>query len=267
MSKKAITIIASEKTYNNLISFNTIDELNETVRYYKEHFKTNLSKSAIRVLDQLQRYSCKYLGVSFRSKGNIAKTLNISRRTVIRACQLLERLGIIKQYEMKRKSDMQQTSSAIVIQSITTKMEGSANTVTQDSPKMSHEDKPILKQNIKDINTRTNDVAKTVRCRTYQPSFIPDWVTKSYPELIKYALYFYQPEQVTEFARVVLIQSKKYSIDSKSVSEVSVDAFKQLICKVKTKSIKNPFAYYTSILKRKLKGLMVRSMFLNVFDA
>ncbi|WP_144520507.1 HTH domain-containing protein, partial [Bacillus thuringiensis] len=57
-------------------------------------------------------------GVSFKSKKKIAEDLNISRRTVIRACQYLESLGIIKQLEMKRKSDMRQTSNIIVIQPI-----------------------------------------------------------------------------------------------------------------------------------------------------
>ena len=49
---------------------------------------------------------------------HIAEDLNISRRTVIRVCLHLESLGIIKQLEMKRKSDMRQTSNAIVIQPI-----------------------------------------------------------------------------------------------------------------------------------------------------
>ncbi|MCZ0704107.1 HTH domain-containing protein [Natronobacillus azotifigens] len=72
----------------------------------------------MRVLDTLHRYSAKYQGVSFRTKNNLAIELKISRRTVIRACQKLESLGIIRQHDMKRKSDMKQTSNAIVIQPI-----------------------------------------------------------------------------------------------------------------------------------------------------
>ncbi|MGQ0422797.1 cytosolic protein, partial [Bacillus sp. HC-Mk] len=68
--------------------------------------------------DHLHHYSAKYLGVSFKTKNNIADALHISRRTVIRVCQYLESLGIIKQLEMKRKSDRRQTSNVIVIQPI-----------------------------------------------------------------------------------------------------------------------------------------------------
>lgn len=113
MSKKAITIIANEESYKNLATFTTIEELNKTVRHYRDNFKDQLNKNAIAILDILHRYSAKYTGCSFRAKQNIADDLNISRRTVIRACQLLESLGIIKQYETKRNSDKQQTSNAI----------------------------------------------------------------------------------------------------------------------------------------------------------
>src|SRR5699024_3191600 len=99
--KKAITIIASEETYINLSTFDDIESLNKTVREYKEIHKLN--KNQTRVLNLLHRYSAKYKGVSFLTKNNIANQLEISKRTVIRVCQHLESLKIIKQYEMKRK--------------------------------------------------------------------------------------------------------------------------------------------------------------------
>lgn len=116
--KKAITIIASEEAYKNLATFNDINELNEAVRTHKETHSDNLNKNQLRILNLLHRYSAKFKGVSFLTKNNIANQLDISRRTVIRACQRLEELNIIKQYETKRKSDMQQSSNAIVIQQI-----------------------------------------------------------------------------------------------------------------------------------------------------
>ncbi|MDQ0208948.1 DNA-binding Lrp family transcriptional regulator [Alkalicoccobacillus murimartini] len=57
------------------------------------------------------------------SKNSIAAKLDISRMTVIRCCKQLENLGIIRQFEMKRKSDMQQSSNAIVIQPFVTQEE------------------------------------------------------------------------------------------------------------------------------------------------
>ncbi|WP_241752261.1 helix-turn-helix domain-containing protein, partial [Bacillus thuringiensis] len=163
--KQAITILASIKTYENLVSFQNLKELNDTVRAYKDQFADQLNKNQLAVLNHLHTHSCKYFGVSFKSKKKIAEVLHISRRTVIRACQHLELLGIIKQLEMKRKSDMRQTSNIIVIQPIITKEEF----VTEDPTKnaeICHTKKTttkILKQRIKDINKRKEEVSQSFR--------------------------------------------------------------------------------------------------------
>ncbi len=95
MKKQAITIIAGNETYKNLATFKTIDDLNETVRAYKEKFVDQLNKNQLAVLNHLHNYSAKYFGVSFRTKKHIAESLEISRRTVIRACQ---HLGVVRDY-------------------------------------------------------------------------------------------------------------------------------------------------------------------------
>jgi DNA-binding MarR family transcriptional regulator len=113
---KRITIVASEASYENLRTFETIDQLNETVREYKRLFAAELNPTEIAVLNLLHRYSAKYTGVSFLRKGKIAELIGKSRRTVIRVCNRLEALGIIRQYEIARPTDKRQTSNAIVIQ-------------------------------------------------------------------------------------------------------------------------------------------------------
>ncbi|MET3658456.1 DNA-binding Lrp family transcriptional regulator [Sporosarcina psychrophila] len=53
--------------------------------------------------------------MSYRSKSKIAAELGVTRRTVIRACNALESLGVIKQYELKRHNgDKRRSSNAIV---------------------------------------------------------------------------------------------------------------------------------------------------------
>lgn len=113
---KHIEIIASETTYENLSTFETIDQLNDTVRQHKTANK--LKPTEIAVLDLLHRYSAKYTGVSFLRKSKIADMIGKSRRTIIRVCNRLEALGIIRQYEIARPTDKRQTSNAIVIQPI-----------------------------------------------------------------------------------------------------------------------------------------------------
>ncbi|MEH7149573.1 helix-turn-helix domain-containing protein [Bacillus thuringiensis] len=161
--KQAITILASEETYENLVSFQTIEELNDTVRAYKKQYKLN--KNQMAVLDHLHSHSCKYFGVSFKSKKKIADALHISRRTVIRVCQYLESLGIIKQLEMKRKSDMRQTSNIIVIRPIIAEEQivTEAPTKTVEICHTKKTTTKTLKQKIKNINIRNrNEFQSTV---------------------------------------------------------------------------------------------------------
>ncbi|MES1050026.1 helix-turn-helix domain-containing protein [Bacillus thuringiensis] len=161
--KQAITILAGEETYQNLASFQTLKELNDTARAYKEKFADRLNKNQLAVFNHLHNHSAKYFGVSFKSKKKIAEALHISRRTVIRACLHLESLGIIKQLEMKRKSDMRQTSNIIVIQPIIVEEQ----IVIQDHTKnaeICHTKKTTtisLKQNIKDINIRNSNESQS----------------------------------------------------------------------------------------------------------
>lgn len=114
-----MTLLNTTETYSNLQPFFTIDELNNNTKLIRERYAKDLTRSTYRVLDVLHRYSSKYYGVSYRSKSKIATELGISRKTVTRACQQLESLGIIKQYELKRHNgDKRRSSNAIVFVAI-----------------------------------------------------------------------------------------------------------------------------------------------------
>lgn len=160
MAKEKIEIIASVETYENLSSFESIEELNETVRAHVELHKDKLKKTHIAVLKVLHGHSAKHLGVSFLTKNNIGKLVGKSRATIIRVCKHLEDLGIIKQLEMKRRSDMKQTSNAIIIQPIQKAEPAKENdqiqpNTTQENSNMQHQkNKTFLKQlhNIKHLN-------------------------------------------------------------------------------------------------------------------
>jgi uncharacterized protein YbaR (Trm112 family) len=65
MKKKAITLIACPDTYVNLSTFNTVNELNQSIYNHITHHNQNLSNTLIKILKLLGRYRVKYLGVSF----------------------------------------------------------------------------------------------------------------------------------------------------------------------------------------------------------
>ncbi|WP_456363373.1 hypothetical protein [Priestia aryabhattai] len=162
MAKAKIEIIASEETYTNLVTFNKVEELNKVVRMYKDQIneanvRVQKKRSALAILEWLKRHSCLYLGVSWKGKRKIAKDLNMSDKTVTRICLWLEGLGIIKQHEMKRASDMRQTSNAIVIQPLENK-ENETDILLESDKQTSkvsdQKNKTFLKQlhNIKHLN-------------------------------------------------------------------------------------------------------------------
>lgn len=116
MSKKYLS--QSEETYKTLQPFESVEEMDESLKLHKQTCELGDTDRAI--LDVISRYACKYKGVCYLSKRNIAEEAGFrSRQTAIRACKRLEALGIIKQHETRRiKGDRRQSTNVIVIQPI-----------------------------------------------------------------------------------------------------------------------------------------------------
>ena len=156
----------TESTYISLQPFRSVEELNANTASIRGLFGDQLTPSTREVLDVLHRYACKFPGVCYLSKSKIAGLVGISRRTVIRACNALETLGVIKQYELKRHNgDKRQSSNAIVFVIVTPEchsVETPANTSkiltnTYDTINAVSAEKEVVKESVKE---RTNDEFK-----------------------------------------------------------------------------------------------------------
>ncbi|MGE1025185.1 helix-turn-helix domain-containing protein [Bacillus cereus] len=255
--KQAITILASIETYENLVSFQTLKELNDTVRAYKRQFADQLNKNQLAVLNKLHNYSSKFLGVSFRTKKHIAEDLDISRRTVIRACHHLESLGIIKQLEMKRKSDMRQTSNIIIIQPIITEEQlvTEAPTKTVEICHTKKTTTKTLKQKIKDINKRKEEVSQSFQ---HDLDFIDYRVPQSMRMELQTA---FSPNVINESFKNARNIAKKAAKQFNLLADT--DVFHNLLANASSvlyfkthkyehngKSMKNPIGYFTRTFKR-----------------
>ncbi|OMC83629.1 hypothetical protein BK128_18135 [Viridibacillus sp. FSL H7-0596] len=109
-------MLNTRDNYAKLQSFQSVEDLNEAIKHHRELHTDTLTPSTRNVLDVLARYSCVFPGVSYRSKKQIAEELEIDIRTVRRACNLLEDLGVIEQHSTKRHNgDKRQSTNAIVI--------------------------------------------------------------------------------------------------------------------------------------------------------
>nr|WP_280166593.1 helix-turn-helix domain-containing protein [Priestia aryabhattai]MDH3111035.1 helix-turn-helix domain-containing protein [Priestia aryabhattai]MDH3111044.1 helix-turn-helix domain-containing protein [Priestia aryabhattai]MDH3129708.1 helix-turn-helix domain-containing protein [Priestia aryabhattai]MDH3129717.1 helix-turn-helix domain-containing protein [Priestia aryabhattai] len=229
MAKEKIEIIASVETYKNLSSFESIDTLNETVRSYIERFKDQLNKTHVAVLKVLHGYSAKHLGVSFLTKRNIGKLVGKSRATIIRVCNHLEDLGIIKQLEMKRSSDMKQTSNAVIIQPIQTEesvkeINQIEENATQGSSKMQHQkNKTFLKQihNIKHLNMSK----ETSKRKAY---------IKMVPKRLQQYQAFFGNQIKSLYGRIWLaMKNFGVSVDKSIMQEIAHIAFDKLVDYIK----------------------------------
>ncbi|WP_051891643.1 helix-turn-helix domain-containing protein [Lysinibacillus sphaericus] len=110
-----MTLPATPYTYQLLQPFTSKEQLNANTIAIREQFNDIFKPATKKVLDFLHTHACKFYGVCYMSKSKIAKQLELHRSTVIRACEQLEALGIIIQYDTKRvNGDKRQSTNAIV---------------------------------------------------------------------------------------------------------------------------------------------------------
>ncbi|NOP79583.1 helix-turn-helix domain-containing protein [Bacillus paranthracis] len=266
--KQTITVIACEESYKNLSSFVDIEELNKSVRTYKETINGNikrsdLRKSLIALLELLKRHSCKYLGVSMMCKNTIADKMGTSYKTTQRLVGRLASLGMIKQVEMKRQKDMLQTSNAIVILPI---IEDTPSDKTKESDKKAKKSPTIcptikttpvsLKQNIKDINKRNiNDNSNNKVNSIKDADFVAHWVPSRFRT---FANYFYNDSKtIQEFWKVVKQCNRivnhvtgETAFTKEQATNIGIQSIKEFVMKMKrgTKMKRGIFAYFNGIV-------------------
>ncbi|MDR4248071.1 helix-turn-helix domain-containing protein, partial [Bacillus thuringiensis] len=71
---------------HNLSTFSNVQELNQTIRVYRDVIKTSIKRADVQskliaLLEILKRHSCKYVGVSFLCKNRIAEIMSVSYKT------------------------------------------------------------------------------------------------------------------------------------------------------------------------------------------
>ncbi|WP_226670451.1 helix-turn-helix domain-containing protein [Metabacillus litoralis] len=241
--KKAITTIASIDTYKTLSTFSSLEDLNQSIYSHITHHKNNLTKTMIIILKLLGRYSVKYLGVSYLTKNKIAEMVGKTRRTIIRVCAALEDLGIIKQHEMKRNSDQQQTSNAIVIQPFVEEADVETTYVTQDQPKnVTPKNNFSSLNNLKDLKTYNSPVLIPYE---HFRDMCSCFTTEKKEINRLYGVYLYQIKDIKDY------YSEKQLLDLGTV------AIKLAYQATKRKKINNLFGYYKGVLDQLLTRLSV----------
>ncbi|MGH0787153.1 helix-turn-helix domain-containing protein [Bacillus cereus] len=259
--KKCIDVLAQPESYHNLSTFSNVQELNQTVRVYRDVIKTSIKRTDVQskliaLLEILKRHSCKYIGVSFLCKNRIAEIMSVSYKTVQRLMTKLVTLRIIKQIAMKRKKDMRQTSNAIIIQPIVNEVSHKQPTeLTKKCPTVKTNTK-ILKQKSKDINKRKGNDNNTVPKENIKcAEFVAYWVPERFASLT--SAFYSKATTIQEFwkivkqcNRVINHTTGQTAFDKGQELKIGVQAMKEFAMKVKNgiKMKKGKFAYFNGIV-------------------
>lgn len=261
MEKKRIDVIATKESFHNLSTFKEVEELNKTVRTYRETIRrsikrTDVQSKLITLLEILKRHSCKYVGVSFLCKNKIAEKMEVSYKTVQRLMKKLVDLEMVKQVAMKRTKDMLQTSNAIIIQPIVEEMSDKVDTKSPTKCPTIKTTPLSLKQNIKDINKRnSNENSNTPEKNIEQADFVAHWVPKRFVSLVSS---FYSESKIIQELWKVVKQCNKvtnFSTGDKAFDKdqeltIGLKAIKEFVMKIKSgaKMKKGKFAYFNGIV-------------------
>ncbi len=277
--KKRIDVIANEEAYNNLSSFTDIEELNKTVRTYKDVIRVEVKRSDVQsrliaLLELLKRYSCKQIGVSYMCKNTIAKGLEVSYKTVQRLMKKLEDLGMIRQVPMKRKKDMMQTANAIIIQPVNDEMTGKPPVKEAKKCPAIKTTTVFLKQNIKNNKRKAvaqfSHVDNSLETSLKQANFVAHWVPSVFSNLV--GSFYEKAETIQEFwkvikqcNRVVDYSTNKRAFTSKQEIAIGIKAFKEFAMKVKSgvKMHKGKFAYFNGIVNKLMNVLYFDAEFID----
>lgn len=259
-------LLNTESTYQMLQPFTTIEQLNANTIAIRQQFGKQLTKATREVLDVLHRYASKYYGVCYLSKSKIANMLDISRRTVIRACELLESLGIIVQYELKRHNgDKRQSSNAIVFLSQIAAREafGQVDEPMSDNMRINNDVTPAChsidaphKAPEKNINN-TYDTGE-------RAALIKNGLVSKLPKTLKYALApFFDAEELYEMVGVVY--KAKASVDRDIQIEDYEKEYYDTILKVTSSYKLGKVRDFAAVLYVAIKKLTRNIAFSNYF--
>ncbi|MBL3644051.1 helix-turn-helix domain-containing protein [Bacillus sp. RHFB] len=269
--KKRIDVIANEESYNSLSSFTDIEELNKTVRVYRDTIRMSIKRTDVQarliaLLEILKRHSCKQIGVSYMCKNTIADKLEVSYKTVQRLMKKLEDLGMIRQVPMKRKKDMMQTANAIIIQPVKDEMSGKDPVKESKKCPAIKTTTSFLKQNIK--NNKRKAVAQFFYANNSQENslkkanFVAHWVPDVFSNLV--GSFYEKAETIQEFWKVIKQCNKvvdystnKRAFTGKQEIEIGTKAFKEFAMKVKSgvNMHKGQFAYFNGIVNKLMTNL------------
>jgi hypothetical protein len=262
--------------------FAELKEFNSHFEMWMADKKHYFTKGELIGLKRLVRFAAKIPGVANAKIGTVLKAIYeeygelgmISRSTFKRMIVKASKIGIFTVHETERKNGTQSSNLYIFNRFPMNEL--------PIEEKLSQHNKTIspIKTNIKKNNKRETapegnesvEIASLKITETpeaiskseelYNYLFVSDRVPSAFAELVKY--FFPKAKSIEEFWRMSRISAYRnnYENEDATLLSLSLDSFRQLVRKMKSKvTVKNPFAYYTGILNKKFQELYFAELY------
>ncbi|UYZ22534.1 hypothetical protein [Mesobacillus jeotgali] len=246
--------------------FGSLKEFNNHFEMWMEDKKRFFSKGELIGLKRLARFAAKVPGVANAKIGTVLKAIyekygemGISRSTFKRMILKASEIGIFTVYETARKNGSQSSNLYVFNRFPMNEL--------PDGDQLSHQNKTITpsETNIKKNNKREEEAAEEQSSEIQEVKpvaekdleeylFVSDRVPSDFVNFVKY--FYPNAKSIEEFWRMSMVAAYRnnYEKDTDLLLSVSLDSFKQLVRKLKSKvEVKNPIAYFTGILNKKFQ--------------
>ncbi|MFJ5624216.1 helix-turn-helix domain-containing protein [Peribacillus loiseleuriae] len=258
------------ETIKHYQSFETIEEMDQSVRGFLYKHKAELSEGTNKVLLFIWRHSVKVVGVSFAKYDYIAINVQLSRRTVIRAVKMLEKFGIIKKIPTAKMNGKQGVNIIVIqtfqkIDDLKNNVSPQAVTVPVTANKTENKQSSLCEiqlkpNNVTEKGNRPQQAEESTSQEKENPSiqqeldesFLPESIHK---EFVQAAKPFFSASAIYKLWNRVLIAYKKINLDCplENVMEEVVSSFKQTIFAKQIGKIRTSFeGYFYGVLYAKL---------------
>ncbi|WHX41191.1 hypothetical protein QNH36_03220 [Mesobacillus sp. AQ2] len=246
--------------------FGSLKEFNNHFEMWMADKKRFFSKGELIGLKRLARFAAKVPGVANAKIGTVLKAIyeeygemGISCSTFKRMILKASGIGIFTVYETARKNGLQSSNLYVFNRFPINEL--------PVGDQLSHQYKTIIpsETNIKKNNKReekaaeeqSSEISEIKPVAEKAPEdhlFVSDRIPIDFVNLVKY--FYPTAKSIEEFWRMSMVAAYRnnYDKDTDLLLSVSLDSFRQLVRKLKSKvKVKNPIAYFTGILNKKFQ--------------
>lgn len=254
--------------YKDYSNFTSIKDFNNNIEMFLAENKDSFTKGEYIAFKFLTKYCCKVIGVANGKIGTLLSSMYkkfgemaVSRSTFIRMVKKAAELGILTVHETFRAKGGQGHN---LYQFNRYDVPKDRKLTHRNNPEIPTDSKPEEPKSNNETNNlfNTNIHYNNKRITTeLDHTYTNDYVPKPFTNLIK--CFFDDAKTIEEYWRMAKVCSYDYKhmYNDADIIPVAIDAFKQMIRRLKLGRAKKPIALYTAIFKAKINDMFNNDIF------